>query len=114
MYIWELNKWPEFQWKADSLLNSLSQARLAQGRLIQAAVTLGFDATLSSRAEILVQETLTTAAIEGEKLDKESVRSSVARRLGLPTAGLPKPDRNVEGLVDVLMDATINHDKPLS
>lgn len=96
------------------MLTPLSQARKAQGRLLQAAVTLGFDATLGSQAEILVQETLTTAAIEGENLDRDAVRSSVARRLGLPTAGFPTSNRNIEGLVDVLQDASNNYEKPMT
>lgn len=66
------------------------------------------------QAEVLVEEAFTTAAIEGEKLDRDSIRSSVARRLGLPTAGLPPTVRHVDGLVEMLIDATSRHDDPLS
>jgi Fic family protein len=66
------------------------------------------------KAEVLTEEAFTTAAIEGEMLDRNSVRSSVARRLGLPTAGLPPAERQVDGLVEMLVDATVNHDEELT
>lgn len=113
-YIWEQKGWPEFTWDHSILLKPLSQARKSQGQLHQAVSSLGFDEALNSEATILIEETLTTAAIEGQKLDKEAIRSSVARRLGLPTAGFPNPDRNIEGLVDILQDALKSHDQPLT
>jgi Fic family protein len=114
LYLWEKKGWPEFTWDHSLLLKPLSQARMSQGQLHQAVSSLGFDEALNSEATILIEETLTTAAIEGEKLDKEAIRSSVARRLGLPTAGFPNPDRNIEGLVDILQDALKSHDQPLT
>ncbi len=66
---------------------------------------LGLKFSSEAQAEILIEETVKTAAIEGQTLHRDSVRSSVARRLGLPTAGLPAKDRTADGLVDVLMDA---------
>jgi len=75
---------------------------------------LADDLALEAVAAILVEDGLTTSAIEGERLDPASVRSSVARRLGLSTAGLPVPPRAVDGLVDVLLDATRHHDSPLT
>ncbi len=113
-YIWQLKEWPQLSWRAEALLGPLSQARKAQGRLIQIVTALGISAAKNSHAEILTEEAITTAAIEGETLSRLAVRSSVARRLGLPTAGLPATDRNIEGLVDVLQDATSNHAKPLT
>ena len=72
------------------------------------------DLTHEAQAEILVEETVKTAAIEGEVLDRDSVRSSVARRLGLSEAGLPPAERHVDGLVEVLLDATQKYDQPLT
>ena len=105
-WIWQHPHWPAFTWDMMALSPALSRARLAQGKVLGMGRML--EATLSTEAvaAILVQEGLTTSAIEGERLDPDSVRSSVAKRLGLPTAGLPTPSRNVDGLVDVLLDAT--------
>jgi Fic family protein len=82
---------------------TLGAARLLDANLTQEAV-----------AAILVEDGLTTSAIEGERLDLDAVRSSVARHLGLPAAGLPAPPRAVDGLIDLLVDATRNHHLPLT
>ncbi len=113
-YIWEQKGWPDFRWQSDKLIAVLSQARFIQGELLSKIRTLGLDQGNESRSEILIEEAVKTAAIEGVRLDKESVRSSVARRLGLPTAGLKEPDRNADGLVSVIIDATLNYKKPLT
>jgi len=84
-----------------------------QGKLLSKIAALGFNLDNQAQAEILVEETMKTSAIEGEQLDVRSVRSSVARRLGLPSAGLPV-DRRIDDLVSVLLDATQNFDKPLT
>ena len=81
------------------------RARLRQGRLLSKTDALGLKYGKEARVEILIEETIKTAAIEGQALHSDSVRSSVARRLGLPTAGLPAAERVVDGLVDVLLDA---------
>lgn len=112
-YIWQGNEWPKFSWNAEQLLVPLSESRLAQGRLMTRVAGLNLSLELQAQAEILVEETIKTSAIEGEQLDPRSVRSSVARRLGIPTAGLPV-DRRIDDLVSVLMDATQNCDSPLS
>lgn len=109
-YIWQLPSWPEFRWDNDALLLPLGSARKAQGGLL----ALGEYFDLELEAEVLIEEAFTTAAIEGEKLDRKSVRSSVARRLGLSTAGLPPTERHVDGLVRMLIDATVHHDRPLN
>lgn len=111
-YIWEHPYWPNFRWQSDKLLMLLGECRLAQGKLLSKVAELGFSIEQQAQAEILAEETLKTAAIEGEILDMRTVRSSVARILGLPSAGLPV-DRHVEGLVSVLFDATQNYDNPL-
>jgi len=88
-WIWQRPKWPAFTWDAAVLSNTLSRARRAQGELAGVARLLDSKLDLSAQVEILTLEGLTTCAIEGEKLNPDSVRSSIARRLGLPTAGLP-------------------------
>lgn len=113
-WIWESPDWPELRWDAVRLAPWLARARLTQGKVLGAARWLDADLTLEAVAAILVEDGLTTSAIEGERLDPEAVRSSVARRLGLPTAGLPVPPRAVDGLIDVLLDAVQRHDVPLS
>lgn len=113
-WIWQSRQWPRFTWSAAEIGPVLSRARLAQGKV--GGMGRMLEATLSREAvaAILVQEGLTTSAIEGERLDPDAVRSSVARRLGLPSAGLPAPARHVDGLVEVLLDATQGFQKPLT
>lgn len=113
-YIWSLKEWPHFKWQSDKIINILSRARFVQGKLLSKISALGFDYNQESRSVILVEEIIKTAAIEGIRFDKEAVRSSVARRLGLPTAGLKQPDRNAEGLIDMILDATVNYKKALT
>ena len=109
-YIWQQKTWPNFRWESDVLLRPLGKSRQLQGRLLGEADYIG----LEMKAEVLTEEAFTTAAIEGEKLDRNSVHSSVARRLGLPTAGLPPAERQVDGLVEMLVDATVRHDEKLT
>lgn len=106
-YIWQDPGWPNFRWDANALLEPLGACRLAQGKLLTRIAGLGLPLANQSHAEILIEETVKTSAIEGETLDARSVRSSVARRLGLPSAGLPV-DRRIDDLVAVLLDATQN------
>jgi Fic family protein len=113
-YIWQSPGWPNLRWQSERLLTPLGRARLAQGKLLNQASALGFGLGKQAQAEILTEEAVKTAAIEGESLDRGSVRSSVARRLGLPTAGLPPAPRHVEGLVEVLLDVTLNYLLPLT
>lgn len=112
-YIWQDPDWPNFRWDANALLEPLGACRLAQGQFLARVAGLGLPLASQSHAEILVEETVKTSAIEGETLDVRSVRSSVARRLGLPSAGLPV-DRRVDDLVAVLLDATQNFAVPLT
>ena len=108
-YIWQAPGWPEFRWDSSELLKPLGNARHMQGRLFMETEYLG----LGAQAEVLVEEAIMTAAIEGERLNPDSVRSSVARRLGLPEAGFSPVERHVDGLVQMLLDATGNYMKPL-
>ena len=113
-YIWKQKKWPRLKWQNDKLISVLSRVRFLQGDLLSKVRSLGLDLSKEPISEVLVEETVKTAAIEGVQLDKDAVRSSIARRLGLPAAGLRAPDRDIEGLVDVLLDATTNYKKPLT
>ncbi|CAB1057623.1 Fic domain protein, PA0574 type [Olavius sp. associated proteobacterium Delta 1] len=113
-YIWQRSDWPNFKWQSDQLLDVLGEARFHQGKLLSKISALGMNLSQEAQAEILIEETLKTAAIEGQILDRKSVRSSVAKRLGLPAGGLPAAGRHVDGLVDVLLDATSHYDQSLT
>ena len=113
-WIWQQPNWPKFVWDADELSNPLAQARLAQGKLHGVAHILNADLSSEALTSILIQDGITTSAIEGERLHVDAVRSSVANQLGLPNVGLPKPDRAIDGLVEVLLDATQKHNQPLT
>ena len=112
-YIWQREEWPDFNWDTNELLIPLGECRLAQGRLISRVAGMGITMERNAQAEILIEEIIKTSAIEGELLDARSVRSSVARRLGIPTAGLPV-DRRIDDLVSLLLDATMNCMAPLT
>lgn len=113
-YIWQYHNWTNFEWDDKALIKLLAQARLAQGKLITRFGSLGIGLMEEAQGGLLEDEVLKTAEIEGLKLDPDSVRSSVANRLGLPTAGMPSPGRDVEGLVDILLDATRNWNQSLT
>jgi len=113
-YIWQQKEWPHFNWNTDAIIDSLSRCNFKRGQLLGRVASLGMKHSLEAQAEVLAAEVLETSAIEGKKLDPDSVRSSVARRLGLPDAGLLRNDRYTEGLVDVLLDATTNYQQPLT
>ncbi len=113
-YIWEAKDWTQFTWSSEALLPVLGKVRQTQGKILARARALGVFLTDQAQAEILTEEAMKTSAIEGETLKRDSVRSSVARQLGLSRAGLPKVDRHVDGLVEVLLDATKNYSKPLT
>lgn len=112
-YIWQRPKWSDFTWDSNKLLPLISECRLKQGRLLSKVQMLGLGTIEQTQADIMVEEITKTSAIEGETLDMRSVRSSVARKLGLPSAGLPV-DRKIDSLVDILLDATRNFDAPLT
>jgi Fic family protein len=113
-WIWQQRTWPEFRWDSARLTSPLAAARRAQGEVAGIAKLLDAGTDLNAQLEVLTQEGVATSAIEGETFDPNALRSSLARRLGLPTAGLPIPPRSVEGLVDVLLDATRRYEEPLT
>jgi Fic family protein len=114
MYIWQLEEWPEFRWDADRLSETLAIAHRKEGQLLGAMARLGFDLKLAAEVEAMTEEALKSSEIEGEALNRESVRSSVARRLGVPEAALAPEDRKVDGIVSVTLDATKNYAAPLT
>lgn len=112
-WIWEHRDWPNFGWNEARLADPLANAHRKEGRVSQAAIDSAED-TRRAQLDAMLSNILNSAAIEGERLDAESVRSSLARRLGLPTAGLSAPQAESEGMVQMLMDATEASDKPLT
>ncbi|PKN35506.1 MAG: DUF4172 domain-containing protein [Deltaproteobacteria bacterium HGW-Deltaproteobacteria-19] len=112
-YLWQRPNWTRFRWNSEEMLVGLGECRLLQGKLLNKVTGLGLTLGSHAHVEILTEETLKTALIEGEPLNLQAVRSSVARKLGLPSAGL-LVSRPVDGLVSVLLDATKNHDEPLT
>ena len=110
-YIWQHRAWPQLSFDAAALAPALDQARLEQGRLLGLLGAIGLEQANAVQRDLWVQEALATAAIEGEQLNLESLRSSVAHRLALADA--PGADRSVDGLVQVMQDALANHSAPL-
>lgn len=113
-YIHELNGWPRFHWSAERLSAPLAAVRHRQGRLIGRMETLGFNLQQEAVLHTLTADVLKSSEIEGEKLDAEQVRSSIARRLGIDIGALKAPDRHVEGVVEMVLDATRRYKEPLN
>src|SRR5437763_11574502 len=107
-YLHESPDWPRFRWNSAGLTKQLAAVRLHQGRLIGRMQRLGFRQQEEAVLTTLTQDVLKSSEIEGEILDKDEVRSSIARRLGLDVGALPPADRNVEGVVEMTLDATQN------
>jgi len=113
-YIHELPDWPDFSWNHEKLSGLLASVRHRQGRLIGRMEALGFPLTAEATLQNLTLDVLKSSEIEGEILDRDQVRSSIARRLGLDIGALAPADRHVEGIVDMMLDATQNYAQPLS
>ncbi|MBK8703230.1 MAG: Fic family protein [Saprospiraceae bacterium] len=114
MYIHELENWTNFVWDNDKLSPILASVRHLQGRLLGRMESLGFDFIERATLESLILDVVDTSRIEGEFLNPELVRSSIARKLGIENADFVKTPRNIEGIVDVILDATQNFDKSLT
>jgi Fic family protein len=114
MFIHEQEGWPRFSWDQASLSDFLAAVRHRQGRLIGKMNGLGFRLSDEARLETLTQDVLKTSEIEGEILDRDQVRSSIARRLGLDIGALTPADRDVEGVVEMMLDATQHYDEPIT
>ena len=113
-FIHELPEWPKFRWDDEALITSLSDVRHRQGRLIGRMEMLGFDLQAEASLNSLTEEIVKSSEIEGEILDRDQVRSSLARRLGIEVAGLVPSDRDVDGVVEMMLDATQNYAAPLT
>jgi Fic family protein len=114
-YIYQLPQWPNFRWKDANLAAPLAAVRHHQGRLLGRMESLGFKLRSEATLRTLTEEVVKTSDIEGEHLNEEQVRSSLARRLGMEKAAFSATvDRNVDGIVDVILDATRNYDKPVT
>lgn len=114
MYIHERENWTNFYWDNDKITPILASVRHLQGRLLGRMESLGFDFIERATLESLILDVVDTSRIEGEFLNPELVRSSIARKLGIENADFLLTPRNIEGIVDVVLDATLNFDKPLS
>src|SRR5271165_3161370 len=113
-YIHELPDWPRFRWDHQVLAAPLAAVRHHQGRLIGRMEGLGFELRAEATLQSLTEEVLKSSEIEGERLDRVQVHSSLARRLGMEVGGLSRPDRNIEGVVEMMLDATQKFDQPLT
>ncbi len=113
-YIHELPDWPNLRWSDEQLAQPLAAVRHRQGRLIGHMEALGFPLREEAVLRALTEDVLKSSEIEGEMLDREQVRSSIARRLGMDISGLVQADRNVEGVVEMMLDATQNYAQPLT
>ena len=113
-YIHQKENWPDFTWRSEEFLNQLSEARNLQGRLIGKMESLGFELRNEALLDTLTLDVLKSTEIEGEILNPDQVRSSIARRLGMEIAGSVDSDRNVDGMVEMMIDATHNCFKPLT
>ena len=114
-FIWQKTSLSNLFWNNAALMKQLGACRFQQGSLLAQMRALDLEIRQQARAEVLIEEALKTSEIEGERLDPKAVRSSVARRLGLPTAGLPDVrNQHADGVVEILLDATQGFDKDLT
>ena len=114
IYIYEREDWPNFHWNREHLVGPLAALRHRQGRLVGRMEGLGFNLRTEANLRTLTEEVIKTSEIEGEVLDRDQVRSSLARRLGMDIGALTPLDRNVEGVVEMILDATGNYREPLT
>lgn len=113
-YIHQLHEWPRFRWRENEISTQLATVRHRQGRLIGRMEALGFELRSEAILATLTNDVIKSSEIEGEDLNRDQVRSSIARRLGMDIGGLVHSDRNVEGVVEMLLDATQNFAEPLT
>jgi Fic family protein len=113
-YIHDLAGWPQFRWSQENLAQLLAAVRHRQGRLIGRMEALGFDLRAEAVLRTLTEDVVKSSEIEGELLDRQQVRSSLARRLGIDIGALTPADRHVEGVVEMVLDATAHYDAPLT
>jgi len=114
VYLWKRPRWPSLTWDDRGLSRPLAAVSRQQGRLLGRMEALGFDLRDEAHLHTLTEDVVRSSEIEGEDLDRDQVRSSLARRLGLDVGGLVSPSRDVEGVVEMMLDATGGFDKPLT
>lgn len=114
MYIHEKPNWPAFKWDSSKLTKLLAEIRHRQGKMLGKMETLGFSLRAESTLDNLTLEVVKSSEIEGEFLDSNQVRSSIARKLGMEVSGVVPSDRYVDGVVDMMLDATQNFENTLS
>ena len=114
VYMHDQPSWPKFHWDSERISQLLVNVRHRQGRLIGRMEGLGLQLRKEAVLNTLTEDVLKSSEIEGEKLDRDQVRSSIARRLGIDIGGLIRADRDVEGVVEMMLDATQHYDRPLS
>ena len=114
IYIWQYPEWPSFTWNDSRLIALLSEVRNLEGKIQGMMGGLGFDVQSITALNVMTEDVLRSNEIEGVILNSDKVRSSIAKHLGIDTAGLPQPDRYTEGVVQIMMDAVTNCNKPLT
>ena len=114
MYIYQHKNWPNFTWDAEQIMHLLADVRFNQGKLLGMMESFGFEIQEEAVLKTLTDDVLKTSEIEGELLNVDQVRSSIAKRLGMDVAGLVPFDKNVEGIVEMMLDATRNYNEKLS
>ena len=113
-YIWQNPEYPDFTYDKDLIITLLSEVRLRQGLLLGKMQRLGFENSKHTVLNVLTEDVIKSSEIEGVKLNIEQVRSSIAQRLGLDIGGDVYVERDVQGIVDMMLDATLNYDKPVT
>jgi len=113
-FIHQLDNWPHFSWRLDEFINLLTEVRNLQGRIVGRMESLGFELRNEASLETLTLDVLKSTEIEGEFLNPDQVRSSIAKRLGMEIAASVESDRNVDGMVDMMLDATQQYNTPLT
>ncbi len=113
-YIHELRDWPHLRWREAEVATKLAAVRHKQGRLMGRMEAFGFNLRAEASLQSLTEEVVKSSEIEGERLDRQQVRSSIARRLGIDVGALLPSDRDVEGVVEMILDATGNYEAALT
>src|SRR6478609_11182512 len=106
MYIHEHNDWPKFTWNSENLANLLADIRHRQGKMLGKMEALGFSVRAEAALENLTQDVVKSSEIEGEMLDIDQVRSSIARHMGMEISNPQPATRNIEAIVEMMLDAT--------
>lgn len=114
IYIWQYPEWPSFTWNDSRLIALLSEVRNLEGKIQGMMDGLGFNVQSMTALNVMTEDVLRSNEIEGVILNSDKVRSSIARHLGIDTASLPQPDHYTEGVVQIMMDAVTNCNKPLT